>query len=278
MIVFIPSVPAIDTTEGASGTVRTPWLMFNSHLSVSFDSDVVNHTVFQPDVPVSIPFEIQYKDDIPQLILSNPLLRFFYLRVIILPTIRATLTITNPPSWANIYFSTDSLLFPVSNVNQTFNLNLIISLNIGAPAQPFTLRIKANTSNIDRIARAETYSFLTFTPGYFPIVQLVVGQGLQTPPNQLTFIPMYAGNAGNDVTKLTAEITNSNELMNWTVYITPEAYLPCDQRRVNLTFFCIPPTDFLGYQTIILKIIATQWSNPESPQTQQYVQTTVHYP
>ena len=225
IIILVPSVAAIDTTEEAGRTVKTSWLMFNSHLSITFDSDVVNHTLFQPDVPVSIPFQIQYKDDIPKFILSNPLLRYLYLRVVIIPTIRAMLTITNPPSWANIYFSTDSLLFPVSNVNRTFNTNLIISLDIEAPAQPYTLIIKANTSYIDRIARAEAYSFLTFTTEYFPMVSLTVWQGLQAPPNQLTFIPLYVWNDGNDVTKITTEITNMNELINWTVYITPEAYL-----------------------------------------------------
>lgn len=274
----MPSVAAIDTAEGVGGAVRTPWLMFNSHISITFDSDVVNHSEFGPDVMVSIPLRIQYKDDIPKLILSNPLLRFLYLRVIIPPTIRATVTITNPPSWAVMYFSHDSVLFNADNINQTFITNLIIAVDIGAPAQPFTVRIKTNTSNIDRIASAEAYSFLTFTPGYYPAVEMFVGQGLQTPPNQLTFIPIYARNAGNDVTKITAEITNINELVNWTVFITPEAYLPFDQRQVNMTFFCIPPSDFEGNQTITMRIIAKQWSNPESPQMQLYTQTTVHFP
>ena len=278
-MLLLSSIPVIGTAGDAKETRKTPWLMFDSHLSITYDNEVVNHTVFEPDRAVSIPLAIQYKDDIPDLILYNQLLRFLVLRVIILPNVLARLTTINAPPWADIYFSTDLLYFGVSNMNQTAFTSLIITVHYNAPAQPFTLRIKANTSIIARTDNAEAYTDLTFTPEYVPTFGIDLGQTILTPPSQLTFIPIFTYNYGNDVTRITAEITNTDDLIGWTVYITPEAYLPFDpSRKVNLTFFCIPPFDFEGNQTIKLRFIVSQWSNPEGTSTQIYAQATVHYP
>ena len=274
-----PTVYAKGRVDAAILIRKTPWLMFDSSLSITYDQEVVNHTVFSPDMAVSIPIAIHYKDDIPDFILYNQLLRLFYLRVIILPNAVVKLTTLNSPSWADIYFSTDLLLVAVSNTNQTAMTSLIISIHSNAPAQPFSLRLKANSSIVVRTNRAEAYTDLTFTPEYVPDVSIMTSHEIQIPPSQLTFIPFTIRNYGNDVTKITAEITNTNELVGWTVYVTPEAYLPTDpSRQINLTFFCIPPFDFEGNQTIKLHTIATQWSNPDGPYQQLNLQTTVHYP
>lgn len=279
LVLLIPSIPVLGTADEVKEIRKTPWLMFDSSLSISYDHDVVNQTVFQPDRAVSIPITIQYIDNIPDFILYNQFLRFFYLRVIILPNVLVRLTTINPPPWANIYFSTDLLYFGMGNTNQTAMTSLIITVHVNASAQPFTLRMKANSSNVARTDSAEAYADLTFTPEYVPNMAIVLGQTIQTPPNQLSFIPIYIYNYGNDVTKVTIEITNTDELIGWTAYITPEAYLPLDHsRKVNLTFFCIPPDNFEGNQTIKLLITATQWSNPDGTTEQLQPQTTVHYP
>jgi hypothetical protein len=257
---------------------KTPWLMFDSSVSMTYDPEVVNHTVFAIEVPVAIPLTIQYKYDIPDIIIQNQLLRFFFLRVLFLPSIIVKLTTINTPPWADIYFSTDELHFGMGNMNQTLTTTLIILNHYDAPAQPYTLRMKANTSITARTHKAEAYTDLTFTPEYLPYFSVVTAGAIQAPPDQLTFIPFTVRNLGNDVTKITGEITNTDELIGWTVYITPEAYLPADpSRQINLTFFCIPPFDFEGNQTIKLYTIATQWSNPDGPYQQLDLQTTVHY-
>jgi hypothetical protein len=278
-VLLVSSIPVIGTAGDAKETRRTPWLMFDSHLSITYDSEVVNHTVFEPDRTVSIPLQIQYKGDIPDVILYNQLLRLLFLRVFILPNVLVRLTTTNAPPWADIYFSTDPLLFGGGNTNQTAFTSLIITVHYTAPAQPFTLRIKANTSIIARTDSTEAYTDLTFTPEYVPTVGIDTVHTILTPPSQLTFIPIFINNYGNDVTRITAEIVNSDEFIGWMVYITPETYLPHDSsRKVNLTFFCIPPSDFEGNQTIDLRFIASQWSNPEGTSTQLHVYVTVHYP
>ncbi len=278
-ILLASSIQVKGTENQAKRSGTTPWLMFDSSLSITYDHEMVNHTIFHIDVAVAIPITIHYRDEIPEFVFSNQILRFFFLRVLVIPNVVVSLASINTPPWADIYFSTDKLYFYIGNYNQSANTSLIISPHHDAPAQPFSLRIKANTSIIARTDRAEAFTDLTFTPEYIPFIDILTVGTIQAPPGQLTFIPFTVRNNGNDVTKITAEITNLGNLTGWTVYITPESYLPVDSsRQVNLTFFCIPPIDFEGNQTIKLLTNATQWSNPDGPYGQLTPQITVHYP
>jgi hypothetical protein len=81
------------------------------------------------------------------------------------------------------------------------------------------------------------------------------------------------------ITKITAEIINTDELDGWIVYVTPETYLPLDSSiNVKVTFFCIPPIDFKGNQTILLQFIPSRWSNSEETGNPLNITTTAHYP
>lgn len=279
LLLLIPVIPAKESSGQVSEGKKAPWLLFDSILKISYDSEVVNHTVFPPDVAVSIPITVQYKNDMPHQILSNYLLRLLFLPDIILPQVQASIYTVNSPPWADISFSSKKILFSITDIFITAQVNLIIIIHINAPARPYTFRIKAETPSISRIEDAEAFSDLTITPQYIPDLSLICNPSLQAPPNQLTFIPVALWNDGNDITKVTTEIVNINELNGWIIYITPELYLPPNPSlRVNVTFFCIPPFDFEGNQTIELRFTPSRWSNPEETGTPMNVSTLVHFP
>jgi hypothetical protein len=280
ILLLFPIVPAKETSADANQSRRTPWLMFDSVLEISYDKEVVNHSVFQPDGPVvTIPITIQYKVDIPQQILSNPLLRLFFLSTIIISSVQVSLTAENKPEWAIISFAPEKPYITISNTFQNSTAILQIALHSDAPANPYRLRIKSETPKIYTIDNAEAYCDLTFRPVYVPLLNGNCDPSPKTPPNQLTFIPISICNLGNDFTKVTAEVLNIDELNGWIVYVTPETYLPLDPSKdVNVTFLCIPPIYFEGNQTIDLRFTPSRWSNPEETGTPINVLITAHYP
>lgn len=280
ILLLFPIIPAKETSVENNQLRKTPWLMFDSVLEISYDKELVNHSVFRPDGPaVSIPITIRYKVDIPQFILSNPLLRPLFLHTLIIYNIQVLLTVENTPEWATISFTPQNPYVTISNTFQDSLTILSIALHSNAPAHPYTLRIKCEAPNIYTIDNTEAYSDLTFTPEYIPILDSVINASPQTPPNQITFIPLSLWNYGNDFTKVIAEIVNINELEGWIVYVAPETYLPLDPAmKINVTFLCIPPFDFEGNQTIALRFTPSRWSNPEETGTPINVSITVHYP
>jgi hypothetical protein len=201
--------------------------MFDSVVEISYDKEVVNHSVFRPDgPPVEIPITIRYKVDIPQQIFSNPLLRLLFLKTIIISSVQVSLTVINSPIWATISINPPDPYINVDTQFQQATTILQIAVHSDAPAYPYTLRIKGEVPNIYTIDNSEAYCDVTFTPSYIPIFNLEINPSPQTPPNQPTFVPVSIYNLGNDFTKITAEILNINELNGWIVYITPENVSP----------------------------------------------------
>jgi hypothetical protein len=281
MLLLIPTVHARDISAPVNSSgVIIPGLFFDSELQITYDADAVNQLIFTPDgPPVPIPIYIKYRVDMPTPILTNSFLRILFMHTLIISSAQVFLSVLNPPEWASISITPSISYIRIDTAAQQTVAILYIACHSDAPSAPYTLRIKGEVSVIYTIDDSEAYLDLTFMPQYIPLINLVTNPSPQTPPNQPTFIPISISNLGNDFTKITAKILNINDLNGWTVYITPETYLPFHSSQpVNTTFLCIPPPDFEGNQTIDLQFTPSRWSNPEETGASILLLITAHYP
>jgi hypothetical protein len=129
----------------------------------------INTGAFRPDgPPVNIPLTIKYKVEVPPAFITNPLLRIVFLQTFIILSAQVQLTIENPPSWAAVSINPSSPAVAIATAWNYTQAVVTIAAHDDAPAEGFTLKIKATTPEIlnRHVGPATTTFDLVFAPGY----------------------------------------------------------------------------------------------------------------
>ena len=247
---FTPSVSAADK-----------FFTYSSVLEVSYEDAAVNDAVFQPDgPPVSIPLKIRHKVEVPEEFISSFYLRLLFLQTFIVTSAQIKMEIVNAPDWAAISLSNANPYVDIATEFEETTTSLVIAAHKDAPAEGFTLRIKAEVDpllNNHVPANEAELNIYFFTS---PIIG--VGIDIKNPvqevsPGNFTKTEIELSNHGNIETTVT--ISQITSLQEWETYIIPNSViLPMPGMGENETIYFLvkPPDEFEGIQIIELKFSA----------------------
>ena len=227
------------------------FITYESILEVTYDESVVNNAVFQPDgAPVSIPIMIRFKVEMPPSILKNIVLRIIFLQTFIITSARVQFTVLNDPDWAAISI-TPAAIYP--NIDTTFqdaHTSLVIAPHDDAPAEGFTLKLKATTDPLlnEHVAAKDAYLDIIFQPGYIPLIDVYTEKPSRiVGPQETVTFPIRITNLGNKQTLVTAKLINYPEgwapLLSQSQIIIPSASDPGNNVG-EMSFSITPPYGF----------------------------------
>jgi len=276
-VAIAPSINANINRKSEIKPLRKNFLIsFPSNLEIEMDEYEGRLPIHQS---VTIHFTVQYWVDIPDVLLRSPfrwLKNWFLFGNIITPLQTINFSLLDVPEWCHPYISYPDLRIEVDNTPQVIMNNLIIMVEIEAPAEPFTFTLRAEASKLKRVEAIKCDYQVTLTPDFIPAIQISTENPfVYAPPNQYTSIPIALKNLGNALTKVTSRIVT--DLEGWVTYITPEIFIPVNY-TLNVTFACIPPDDFYGNQTIELKFEVSHWLWTDAPTLSVGYLITAYYP
>jgi hypothetical protein len=193
-------------------TTSAKLLVFNSILTMTSNTSTINNAVFQPDgQPVNIPLYINFKVEVPPAFISNTLFRIIFLQTFIIISAQVQLTLENPPAWAAVSINPST---PAVNIDTNFSQTeavVTIAPHADAPAEGFTLRIKATTPELlnRHVGPSTTYFDLVFSPGYTPLIDVYTANPNRiVGPQDTVSFPIVITNKGNKQTLVTARLTS----------------------------------------------------------------------
>jgi hypothetical protein len=280
LIGFIPLQTTTPTVKAAK------LLYFNSFLEMTVTNiSTINDAVFRPDgPPVNIPLTIKYRVEIPPAFMTNTLLRIIFLQTFIILSAQVQLTIENPPAWAAVSINPSS---PAVAIDTQWNYTqavVTIAPHDDAPAEGFTLKIKAATPEIlnRHVGPSTTTYDLVFQPGYTPLIDVYT-----TNPNRIVgpqdpvSFPIVITNKGNKQTLVTARITSSIP-QGWTPLLSSSQITinsAANGANTGTLVFTITPPYGTGWhddiQTFTLEF--TPQFSPPQPDNPNYVGTPVPF-
>jgi hypothetical protein len=262
IIIIFPSVSAIDK-----------FFTYDSQLEVTYDEDVLNTVVFQPDgPPVTIPITIKHMVYVPDAIFSGFLLRILFLQTFMITSAQINLEIINPPEWAAMSLSNANPYVEIDTEEKSAETSLIIAAHDDAPAEGFTLQVKASIDPLlnNHVNAQEVYINIIFQPGYIPLINLYSeSPNIVVSPQETVNIPIEITNLGNKQTIVRAKIIDKPDgwatLLPQSQIIIPSASDPGDNKEL-LTFSVTPPYGFGWHneiETLILEF-TPEFSPPTS--------------
>jgi hypothetical protein len=225
-------------------TTSAKFLTFDSILQMTADVGNITTESFKPDgQPVNIPIRLQFKVFMPPAIMSSTLLRLLILQSLIIMDAQVQLSVENPPDWAAISINPSTPAIGIgTNWNYT-DASIIIAPHDNAPAQGFSLRLKAATSSIlnKHVGPSTAYYDLVFKPGYTPYIDIYTANPnrIVGPQDSVTF-PIVITNKGNKQTLVTGRITSSLP-DGWTAILSSPQILINSQAQGTLVFTVTPP-------------------------------------
>ena len=250
MILLVPTVSALNTQQKDRQSAKL--ITYNSVLQMSYDENAVNNAVFQPDgAPVSISLLVKFKVEIPEILLSNFILRILFLQTFIITSAKIKLSVVNAPDWATVSFSNPEVYADISPEFAVANTTMTIAVHSGAPSESYNLIIKAETDSLlhNHVPANDAEVNIVFQPNWTPFLEIFAPQStVQTPPDQITVIPINVTNCGNAQTKVSAQINTSLE--GWSTYIIPPQIILSTHETQQMTLLLIPPVDFEGIKNI----------------------------
>ena len=148
---------------------RPPIITFPSSISLQYDEDYVNNTVFHPDNAYGIPVFVGYKVWVPDSFF-NPCCFLFRLinnwilfHSVIAPMMNITLSVKDAPSWTDIYPVSSNIFLEISNDYSDVTTNLIVVIHNQAPPGSFTFSLHAQSPQLHRIQGYEINRSITLT-------------------------------------------------------------------------------------------------------------------
>ena len=188
LILSLLTIIPISENIKADETNASRAIAFNSYMDIEYDLSPLNDPL-QIDVSIAIPITISYWTDIPGVFDVIPYPFNFYILYggPIGPMQKIHLEVLNTPDWANIYLSSQDILTDIpfaSEGKKVVTTNLIISPRIEAPAQSYTITIKASCDGLKRLNGFTYQESIDFTPSFIPTIQIMVDKPIrQVPPN-----------------------------------------------------------------------------------------------
>jgi hypothetical protein len=233
-----------ETTVSAA---RPKIISFNSYIDYEYDISPLNQPL-SIDQVVSIPITVKYSTDIPDFfnIIPFPINFYILFGQPIGPMQKISLEIVDKPDWANIYISTPDVLTDIpfdSEEPEEKTVNLVFSPKIEAPAEPYTITIRASCPPIGRVNEFSYEESISFTPSFIPTIGITVDNPIrEVTPHESVNFKITIHNDGNKITRVTPDIVTASE--DWKAIINPtQKEIPAND-DATFTFSIIAPFDF----------------------------------
>ncbi len=240
-----PVVSADETTTAAEDRVKL--FSFQSYIDIVADATALNQNL-AIDQTINVPLAITYSTDVP-----DNFLQFlpWQIKNIILygsmigPMQQITLEILDKPDWADINLAKNDILTNIPNQGNPIEktTSLILSPYEEAPAQPYTITLKASCDQIGRINKFSTQITISFTPSFVPTITIIPENPTRTVgPRESVNFEIKVKNEANKKAHVTPRINTSAS--EWSPTINPPYFDILPGAEESFTFSVYSPYDF----------------------------------
>jgi hypothetical protein len=242
-ILLISVIPFLVTDNSKA---EAKLIMFHSYMDLQYDSTALNKPL-QIDVAVSIPINVTYWTDIPDLFkkIPFPINNYILYGSPIGPEQKIHLELLQHPDWANIYFSSPDIILDIplaSEGKKTITTDLIISPKIEAPAESQRISIVVSCSELKRLGNYTFQKDIPFTPSFVPTISIQIDNPIRTVgPHTSVSYTITVKNLGNKITRVTPTMIGGDK---WTTTINPPNYEINPDSEGKFVFSLITPYDF----------------------------------
>jgi len=196
-ILLAGSGTVITQSSSAKGLVSFP-----SILQLEVDTTPLNQDI-QPDgKPVNVPITVKYRVNVPPLLAGPGLIKNWILSgSFIMPPVKIHLSVVNKPDWADISIASPDLYIDVGKNEFSYaNTSMSIAVYKDAPAESYTLILKAEADGMGRISSQSVEAQFKIKPGYIPLVTINTDEPIKEagPMTTLTFPIKISNNANKE--------------------------------------------------------------------------------
>ncbi len=219
---------------------------FNSYIRIEYDATKLNKDL-DVDQSINVPLIISYETDIPEGLFSKywRVKNFFLYGSTIGPTQQITLEVLKQPDWADIILAQGNLLvdFPSKGNPIKVETSLIFSPYEDAPAQPYTITIKATSEQFGRINGFSTTADILFTPSFVPTVTIITEKPTRTiHPKESVNFNIQVKNEANKKARITPQLITPTP--GWSPTINPPFFDVLPGEEQSFIFSVYTPFDF----------------------------------
>jgi len=168
----------------------------------------------QPDGPaVSIPIKARYKVE------WLPKVGTLYWKMAFVGLMKKIhFSVTNKPKWMNVAITNPDMIVDVNDKYEEVLNSVIISVYKNAPAEKYTIILKAEVPGKGLYGGANTTTSITVTPGYIPLINVYTKKPtIEVAPQTSVNFPIEISNEGNKETIVTGNIVNLPK--DWVAYL-----------------------------------------------------------
>ncbi len=221
-LVYMIPVSAEDNSTGTSDGSRFPVFTFNSYIDIIPDTSPLNEPL-TIDQSVNVPITIQYSTDVPPNFLGFlglPIRNLILYGSIVAPKQKITLEVINKPEWADITISNKEILvdIPVKGTPSKKETTLALSPYEEAPAQPYTITIRASCGKIWRVNGFNISYDIVFTPSFVPTISITPENPTRTVgPREMINFKITVKNEANKKARVIPSIDTNDSAWNPTI-------------------------------------------------------------
>jgi len=243
---FNPVVSADESMANENSSPR--FISFNSYITIDYDTTPLDQNL-DIDQSINVPLTISYATDVPEGFLK--FIPFWQIRNIILygsmigPMQQITLEVLRKPDWADITLSQRDILvgIPFQGSPTSEKTSLVLAPYEEAPAQPYTITIKASSKQIGRINSFSTEVDIVFTPSFVPTVTIIPDKPTRTVgPQESVNFNIRVKNEANKKARITPQLVTSAS--DWSPTINPPFFDVLPGGEESFVFSVYTPYDF----------------------------------
>lgn len=252
-LIYINPVSADDGVSGGDNSnSHFPIFTFNSYIDITPDTSELNKPL-AIDQSVNVPITIQYSTDIPPNFLSIipfPIRNLILYGSVVAPRQKISVDVVNKPDWADITVSDKDILLdiPFKGTPSTRETTLILSPYEEAPAQPYTITIRASCERIGRVNGFNISSDIVFTPSFVPTISITPENPTRTvSPREMINFKITVKNEANKKARVTPTIETNDSRWNpseWNPTINPPFHDISPGDTATFIFSVYSPYDF----------------------------------
>jgi hypothetical protein len=241
---FNPVVSADESMANENSSPR--FISFNSYITIDYDTTPLDQNL-DIDQSINVPLTISYATDIPEGLFGKywRVKNFFLYGSTIGPTQQITLEVLKQPDWADIILAQGNLLvdFPSKENPIKVETSLIFSPYEEAPAQPYTITIKATSKQFGRINGFSTTADIVFTPSFVPTVTIITEKPTRMihPKESINF-NIQVKNEANKKARIIPKLITITP--SWSPTINPPFFDILPGEEQSFVFSVYTPYDF----------------------------------
>lgn len=243
-----PIVSADESDEYLTTEDSRPKLFsFNSYIRIEYDTSPLDQNL-DIDQSINVPLTISYETDVPKEFLKFlpwQLRNIFIYGSMIGPMQQITLEVLRKPNWADITLSQRDILvsIPFEGDPTKETTSLVLAPYEEAPAQPYTITIKASSRQIGRINSFSTEVDIVFTPSFVPTVTIVPDKPTRkVGPQESVNFNIRVKNEANKKARITPQLVTS--VAEWSPTINPPFFDIEPGNEESFIFSVYTPYDF----------------------------------